>query len=116
IFATEAGTLAAWNQQVDRRHALIEVDNSAVGAVYKALTQGSNAQGTFLYATDFHNGTVDVFDSHFHQVQLAGSFTDPNIPAGFAPFGIKNIGGIFFVTYAKQLGPDNHDDQARPGN
>jgi uncharacterized protein (TIGR03118 family) len=116
IFATEDGTIAAWNEKVDRRNAPIEVDNSASGAVYKALTMGSNAQGTFLYATDFHNGTVDVFDSHFHQVHLAGSFTDPNIPAGFAPFGIKNINGILFVTYAKQLGPDNHDDQAGPGN
>ncbi len=116
IFATEDGTIAAWNQQVDRNHALLEVDDSGAGAVFKALTQGSNAQGTFLFATDFHNGTVDVFDSHFHQVRLAGSFTDPNLPAGFAPFGIKNIGGTLFVTYAKQLAPDNHDDQAGPGN
>jgi uncharacterized protein (TIGR03118 family) len=116
IFATEDGTLAAWNQQVDRNHALLVVDNSAAGAVYKALTQGNNAQGTFLFATDFHNGTVDVFDSHFRQVQLAGSFADPNLPAGFAPFGIKNLRGTLFVTYAKQLGPDNHDDQAGPGN
>jgi uncharacterized protein (TIGR03118 family) len=116
IFATEDGTIAAWNQQVDRRHALIEADNSAAGAVYKALTLASNAQGAFLYATNFHAGTVDVFDSHFHQVHLAGAFTDPNIPAGFAPFGIKNINGTIFVTYAKQLAPDNHDDQAGPGN
>jgi uncharacterized protein (TIGR03118 family) len=116
IFATEDGTIAAWNQRVDRRHALIEVDNSAAGAVYKALTLASNEQGTFLYATNFHNGTVDVFDSQFHQVHLAGSFTDPNLPAGFAPFGIKNINGTLFVTYAKQLAPDNHDDQAGPGN
>jgi uncharacterized protein (TIGR03118 family) len=116
IFATEDGTIAAWNQTVDRRNALIEVDNSAAGAVYKALTLGSNSRGTFLYATNFHNGTVDVFDSQFHQVQLAGSFTDPGIPAGFAPFGIKNINGTLFVTYAKQLAPDNHDDQAGPGN
>jgi uncharacterized protein (TIGR03118 family) len=116
IFATEDGTIAAWNQQVDRRHALIEADNSAAGAVYKALTLASNAQGAFIYATNFHAGTVDVFDSHFNQVHLAGSFTDPNIPAGFAPFGIKNINGTIFVTYAKQLAPDNHDDQAGPGN
>jgi uncharacterized protein (TIGR03118 family) len=116
IFATEDGTIAAWSEKVDRRNALIEADNSAAGAVYKALTMGSNAQGAFLYATDFHNGVVAVFDSHFHQVHLAGSFTDPNLPAGFAPFGIKNISGTLFVTYAKQLGPDNHDDQAGPGN
>jgi uncharacterized protein (TIGR03118 family) len=117
IFETEDGTIAAWNQQVDRRHALIEVDNSAAGAVYKALTLGSNAQGTFIYATNFHNGTVDVFDSSFHQVNLGPkAFIDPNLPAGFAPFGIKNTNGTLFVTYAKQLAPDNHDDQAGPGN
>jgi len=116
IFATEDGTIAAWNSKVDRRHALIEVDNSAGGAVYKSLTIGSNAGATFIYATNFHNGTVDVFDSNFHQVKRAGSFTDPNIPAGFAPFGIRDINGTIFVTYAKQLAPDNHDDQAGPGN
>jgi uncharacterized protein (TIGR03118 family) len=116
IFATEDGTISAWNQQVDPNNALLEVDNSGAGAVFKALTVGSNTQGTFLFATDFHNGTVDVFDSHFHQVQLAGSFSDPNIPRGFAPFGIKNVNGTLFVTYAKQLAPDNHDDQAGPGN
>jgi uncharacterized protein (TIGR03118 family) len=116
IFATEDGTLVAWNPEVDRHHAVIAADNSAGGAVYKALTLGSNSQGNFLYATNFHNGTVDVFDGSFHQVQLAGSFTDPDLPAGFAPFGIKNINGTIFVTYAKQLAPDNHDDQAGPGN
>jgi uncharacterized protein (TIGR03118 family) len=116
IFATEDGTIVAWNPKVDEHHALLVADNSAAGAVYKALTLGRNSQGNFIYATNFHNATVDVFDSHFHQVQLAGSFTDPNLPAGFAPFGIKNIGGILFVTYAKQLGPDNHDDEAGPCN
>jgi uncharacterized protein (TIGR03118 family) len=116
IFAAEDGTLTAWNPEVDRHHAVLAADNSAGGAVYKALTLGSNPRGNFLYATNFHNGTVDVFDGHFHQVHLAGSFTDPDLPAGFAPFGIKNLGGTLFVTYAKQLAPDNRDDQAGPGN
>jgi uncharacterized protein (TIGR03118 family) len=116
IFATENGTLTAWNPMVDKHRAIIAADNSASDAVYKALTLGSNAQGNFIYATNFHNASVDVFDSHFHQVQLAGSFTDPNLPAGFAPFGIKNVNGTIFVTYAKQKAPDNDDDQAGPGN
>jgi uncharacterized protein (TIGR03118 family) len=116
IFATEDGTIAAWNEKVDPRHALLEVDNSGAGVVYKALTLGTNSKGTFIFATNFHNGTVDVFNSQFQQVHLAGGFIDPNIPAGFAPFGIKNINGTIFVTYAKQLAPDNHDDQAGPGN
>jgi hypothetical protein len=58
---------------------------------------------------------VDVFDSNFQQVQLAGSFTDPDIPDGFAPFGIRNINGTIFVTYAKQ-NDTKHDDVAGPGN
>jgi uncharacterized protein (TIGR03118 family) len=116
IFATENGTLAAWNPAVDKHNAIIAADNSASDAVYKALTLGSNAQGNFIYATNFHNASVDVFDSHFHQVHLAGSFTDPNLPAGFAPFGIRNVNGTIFVTYAKQKAPDNEDDQAGPGN
>ncbi len=114
IFATEDGTIAAWNPMVDKHNALIEVDNSA-SAVYKSLTLGSNAEGNFIYATNFHDGTVDVFDGNFHQVQLAGSFTDADIPDGFAPFGIRNINGTIFVTYAKQ-NDEKHDDVAGPGN
>ena len=74
-----------------------------------------------MYATDFHNGTVDVFDKSFNLVHLDGTFTDPNAPPpavgqpGFAPFGIQNINGTIFVTYALQK-PDQHDDQAGTGN
>jgi uncharacterized protein (TIGR03118 family) len=115
LFATEDGTITAWNEQVDRNHALLAVDNSGSGAVYKALTLAGTSQGTFLYATNFHNGTVDVFDGHFRQVHRAGAFTDPNLPAGFAPFGIRNINGTIFVTYALQ-DADKQDDVAGPGN
>ncbi len=115
LFATEDGTITAWNEQVGRNHALLAVDNSGSGAVYKALTLASTSQGTFLYATNFHNGTVDVFDGHFRQVHQAGAFTDPNLPAGFAPFGIRNINGTIFVTYALQ-DADKEDDVAGQGN
>jgi uncharacterized protein (TIGR03118 family) len=115
LFATEDGTITAWSPEVDRHHALIVADNSAAGAVYKALNLGASAQGNFIYATNFHDGTVDVFDGNFQQVQLAGSFTDPDLPEGFAPFGIKNVNGTLFVTYALQ-NDDKHDDVAGPGN
>jgi uncharacterized protein (TIGR03118 family) len=121
VFATEDGTLSGWNPEVNRTHAILTVDNSASGAVYKGLALGSNAQGNFLFATNFHAGTIDVFDAHFHQVHLAGSFIDPQLPPppigqpGFAPFGIQNIGGNLFVTYALQK-PGQHDDMAGPGN
>jgi uncharacterized protein (TIGR03118 family) len=119
LFATEDGTIAGWNPNVDRPHAVIAVDRSTatdsagdVGALYKGLALVNTPAGKFLYASNFRFGTVDVFDSHF---KLVNSFTDPTIPAGFAPFGIHNIGGKLFVTFAKQ-GPGKEDDAARPGN
>ena len=121
VFATEDGTLSGWNPQVSPNDAILAADKSASGAVYKGLALGSNARGHFLFATNFHAGTVDVFDKHFHQVHLAGSFVDPQLPPppigspGFAPFGIQNIGGNLFVTYALQK-PGQHDDMAGPGN
>ena len=84
-------------------------------AVYKGLAIDSRTAGQHLYATDFHNGKVDVFDSSFHLVTLSGNFTDPNLPPGFAPFGIQDIGGTLYVTYALQ-DADRHDDVAGPGN
>src|ERR1700757_4064703 len=119
LFATEDGTIAGWNPNVDRAHAVIGVDRSTasdsagdVGANYKGLALVNGPSGKFLYATSFRFGTVDVFDSHFN---LVNSFTDPTVPAGFAPFGIHNIGGNLYVTFAKQ-GPGKNDDAARPGN
>src|SRR5262249_13114027 len=77
-------------------------------------------------AANFHAGTIDVFDSGFHQVDLPnifypgsfvpGAFFDRKIPPGFAPFGIQNIGGLLFVAYAKQEAPDNDEDEPGPGN
>src|SRR5581483_6986911 len=121
IVSTEDGTLVAFNPKVDRTHAILVADQSATGAVYKLVAMGSVGQANFLYATDFHNDKIDVFDKNFHKVTLGtgdivGTFTDPNAPAGFAPFGVKDVNGTLFVTYAKQKGPDNHDDQEGPGN
>ena len=119
LFATEDGTIAGWNPNVDRAHAVIAVDRSTatdnagdVGALYKGLALVTTPAGKFLYASNFRFGTVDVFDNHFN---LVNSFSDPTVPAGFAPFGIHNIGGKLFVTFAKQ-GPGKEDDAARPGN
>jgi aldose sugar dehydrogenase len=115
LFATEDGTIAGWNNSVDPTHAVLAVDNSASGAVYKGLALGFNANGAFLFATNFHAGTVDVFDSNFRQVRTPGAFRDPNIPAGFAPFGISAINSHLYVTYAKQ-DADKEDDVPGPGN
>lgn len=123
IFATEGGTLAQFNNTPTQQGGLFSsatqtvVDNSANHAVYKGLASASVNKHEQLYATDFHNGRIDVFDQTFGTVLNGpGAFTDPNLPAGYAPFGIQNINGNLFVTYAKQLGPDNVDDKAGIGH
>jgi uncharacterized protein (TIGR03118 family) len=116
IFATEDGTIVGWNQSVNASSAITAVDNSknptaADGAVYKGLAMAGND----LYAADFRHGTIDVFDQNFKPVTLTGNFTDPKIPAGFAPFDIQNIGGKLYVTYAEQDAA-KHDDVGGAGN
>jgi uncharacterized protein (TIGR03118 family) len=115
ILSTEDGTLVAWNPKVDKTTGQIVADLSSTGAVFKTLTLGTVNGANYLFASDFHNGTVDVFDKNFHLVHLAGSFSDPNIPAEFAPFGLKVINGNLFVTYALQ-DQAKHDDVAGVGN
>src|SRR5215510_5086721 len=102
LFATEDGTIAGWNSTVDPTHAVIVVDNSDAGAVYKGLALAFNASGAFLFATNFYAGTVDVFDSAFQPVRVPGGFRDPDLPAGYAPFGIAAINSKLYVTYALQ--------------
>ena len=117
IFATEDGTISAWanNGLTPSDAAVIAVDNSASGAVYKALVFGTNPKGVFLFATNFRAGTIEVFDHNYASVTTDGNFKDPAIPSGFAPFGLQNINGDLFVTYAKQ-NAQKHDDVAGRGN
>ena len=115
LVATENGLINAYNPLVNSTASLVVVDNSATGAVYKGITIVNG----YLYATDFHNNKIDVFDSNFNPVTTF-PFVDPStinpLPAGFAPFNIRNIKGLLYVTYALQKPPANHDDQAGLGN
>src|SRR5262249_12130481 len=88
LWATEDGTIAGSSPNVDSKNAILAVDNSASGAVYKAIALDPTASGNFLLAANFNSGKIDVFDQNFAPAHLAGSFTDPNIPAGFAPFRV----------------------------
>jgi uncharacterized protein (TIGR03118 family) len=101
IFVTEDGVLSAWANGADATQALTQMDNSSA-AVYKglALVVAPTVQ---LFAANFKSGSIDVFDAQFKLVTMpAGSFADPKVPAGFAPFNIWNIGGKLYVAYAKQ--------------
>jgi uncharacterized protein (TIGR03118 family) len=102
IFDTEDGTISGWNGGAN---VILAVDNSmgGTGAVYKGLTMITNNGANFLLATNFRSGNVEVYDSNFHPAHLSGTFTDPNLPAGYAPFGIHNLGtNKIYVTYAVQ--------------
>ncbi|HEY6090403.1 MAG TPA: TIGR03118 family protein [Gemmatimonadales bacterium] len=113
IFATEDGTIRGWNPAVAGTQTEVAVDNSAAGAIYKGLTIATTPAGDRLYATNFHAGTVDVFDAQFHPVP--GGFVDPTLPAGYAPFGIRVLTGRIYVTYALQ-DADAEDDVAGVGH
>src|SRR5271166_186174 len=112
LFDTEDGILVSWSQGVAGTKV---VDNSAAGAVYKGLALLSNGAGNFLLAANFRSGKVDVFDRAFSPASLGGSFTDPTLPAGFAPHGIQIINNQIFVAYAMQDGP-KHDPAIGAGN
>lgn len=119
LFASEDGSISAWRPTgANTSPAVRVVDNGAAGAVYKGLAIGKlkNTQGQdLLYAADFHNNRIDVFDGSFHAVTTLGAnaFKDPNMAAGYAPFNVANIGGQLYVTYALQDAA-KHDDVAGP--
>ena len=102
FFDTQDGTISGW---YSGSSAVLLVNHSSSGAVYTGLAMITNATGTFLLASNFFSGQVEVYNSSYQAVTLAGSFTDagsPALPAGYAPFGIQLIGDQVFVTYAEQ--------------
>jgi uncharacterized protein (TIGR03118 family) len=118
IFVSEDGSISGWNPMLDGTHAIIAVDNGTNNgtnhAVYKGAALGVANGHNFLYVTNFHSGHVETYNENFQQVNPSG-FADPNIPAGFAPFGIRNLNGQIYVTYALQ-DKQRHDDVKGPGN
>lgn len=112
IFVGEDGLVTAWSTGDTT---VTVADRSSSDAIYKGIAMANDGSANYLYAADFHNARVDVFDKNFSYV-AAKTLTDPNMPAGFAPFNIQNIDGQLYVSYAKQEGPDNEDDESGMGN
>jgi uncharacterized protein (TIGR03118 family) len=102
IFATTQGTISAWAPNVDLNHAIIVIDDSKEDAIYLGLTLAAVGAGHRLYAADFHNARVEMYDGSFDPIKKPGAFIDPGLPKGFAPFGIQAIGDRIYVTYAMQ--------------
>lgn len=103
LFATAGGTLAGWSPDVDPHAAITVFDGGPDARSYTGLAlQAGPDGGMQLYATDFHNARVDVFDAGFAPVRTNGGFGDPDLPAGYAPFGIQAFGNRLLVSFAKQ--------------
>jgi uncharacterized protein (TIGR03118 family) len=101
VFATLDGTISGWAFLSNPNQAIIAVNNSSSGAIYTGLAITSNPSGNFLFAADNWNNKVDMYDGNFN---LVSSFTDTTIPAGFAVFGIQDIDGLVYVSYASSAG------------
>jgi uncharacterized protein (TIGR03118 family) len=107
LFASLTGNIPGWNPSVPAAGSTVaQIAASHPGHVYTGLAIGNNGVANFLYAADFANGTIDVFNSTFAlQSSALFPFIDPTIPAGFHPFNIQNLGGTLYVAYA-QVGAD----------
>ncbi len=101
IWATESGTILAWAPNVPLNN-VAQLKATVPDAIYKGLAIATNSSGTFLYAANFHDNRIDVFDSNFSPAGLSGDFSDPRLPDGYAPFNIQALGGNLYVAYAKQ--------------
>jgi uncharacterized protein (TIGR03118 family) len=101
IFATLDGTIAGWNGGSGTTAQIAATEN---GASYTGLALANNGTGNFLYAANDGQGKIDVFNSTFHLTTLAGSFTDPNLPTGYTPYNIQNLGGKLYVAYENSNG------------
>jgi len=99
IFASEDGLISGWAPNVDLHNAIGAAHTP--GAVYLGLAVADSSTGSRLYATDYRNGRVDMFDSAFAKLSMAGAFVDPKLPKGMVPFGIQALSNQLYVTYIR---------------
>jgi uncharacterized protein (TIGR03118 family) len=114
LFVTEDGTISGWNPNVNLNSAVVKVDHSKTGAIYKGCAIGTIPGGVRLYVANFASGQVEVYDGKFHQVTQTADFQDSRLPKNYAPFGIQNVGGNIVVTFARRT-PGAGDEDHGPG-
>jgi uncharacterized protein (TIGR03118 family) len=110
LFVSEDGTISGWQSSLGTTAEILQTPSDAN---YKGIALATIGNNTYLYAANFHSGTIDVLKGNSLAPNLTGSFTDPNLPAGYAPFNIQLLNGKLYVTYALQ-GPGK-DEQAGAG-
>jgi uncharacterized protein (TIGR03118 family) len=113
IFVGEDGAITGYNPKVSA-NAIVGEDSSDEDAVYKGVALAKVGKDTFLYAADFHNASINVYNDEFEDADLPGKFNDPNLPDGYAPFNIAELQGHLFVAFAKTV-PGSDDEMDGPG-
>jgi uncharacterized protein (TIGR03118 family) len=113
IVSTEDGTISGWQ---GGSATMLRVDHSPQGAVYKGFAIAKAKAGMEIFAADFHNAAINVFDTNYMPVKPEGRFVDPFLPRNYAPFNILEHDGNLIVNFAQQKLPDKHDDQAGAGH
>ena len=113
LFVSEDGTVSGWRMSLGTVAETLSGPN--VEDIYKGAALGVVGGHTYLYTTNFHEGVVEAEKGDAGGPDLPGTFADPTLPAGYAPFGIANLGGLLYVTYALQDAAQE-DEVAGPGN
>src|ERR1039457_3946316 len=113
LFASEDGTVSGWRGALGTSAETLVAGSAA--NVYKSLADANIGGNEFAYLANFRNGSIDVLKGNNAAANLTGTFTDPTVPAGYAPFDVQNLGGVLYVTYAVQ-DATKHDDVAGAGN
>lgn len=101
VFVSEDGTISGWRPSLGTT---AEILQSPSNSIYKGTTFASTGGHSYVYSANFYLGTIDILKGDTTAPDLSGKFIDPNLPSGYAPFNIQNIGGTIYVTYAQQNG------------
>jgi uncharacterized protein (TIGR03118 family) len=116
LFATTSGKILAWSDKVLPDAPVTVYDGADEGAIYTGLAIAGDSRELRLYAANFAGNEVSVFDGAFEELEdISDKFHDPTLPADYAPFGIQGLGGLIYVTYAKQNPDDPEEELAGAG-
>lgn len=109
IFVGVDGVLSAWNGTYTSNAYRVFAH---AGSAYTGLAIGNSGGSNYIYLANFATGHIEVYNKDWQAVSM--SFTDPNLPAGYSPFNIQNVGGSLYVMYAK-VDVEEHEEEAGPG-
>jgi len=108
MFVGVDGVLSAWNGTYTNAYRVFAHANAA----YTGMAIGNSGGNNFIYLANFASGHIEVYNKDWQSVSM--SFSDPNLPAGYSPFNIQNVGGMLYVMYAK-VDPEEHEEEVGPG-